>query len=97
MYIYFTGLPVNSKLSPSTGSRVDIFMVFGDELKRCKGEPEKMSNMAIARIIRRDKNKFASFLDALFGSEEEEELQKTRRRKDKYTFFSNLCEGKYNS
>ena len=51
---------------------------------------------AIARIIRRDKNKFASFLDALFGSEEEEELQKTRRRKDKYTYFSNLCEGTYN-
>ena len=37
-------------------------MVFGDELKRCKGEPEKMSNTAIARMIKRDKNKFAFFL-----------------------------------
>ena len=98
MYIYFTGLPMNSKLCPSTDSKVDIFMGFGDELQRCKGEPEKMSmsNTAIARIIRRDKNKFVFFLDALFRPEEKEELQKMKRREDKYIYFSNLCEGKYN-
>ena len=71
-------------------------MVFRDELKRHKGEPERTSNTVIAIIIRRDRNKFAFSLDALFGPEEEEELQKTRRRKEKYTYFSNLCEGKYN-
>ena len=52
---------MNSKLCPSTGGKVYIFMVFGDELKRCKGESEKMSNTAIARIIRRDKISLCSF------------------------------------
>ena len=67
-------MPVNSKLCPSTGSKVHIFMVFWDESKICKGEPGKMSNTAIARITRRDKCKFAFFPHALLSPEEEEEL-----------------------
>ena len=66
-------------------------MVTGDELQRCKGEPEMMSNIPIARIIRRDKNKFVFFLDAIWAQGGGRTAE-NKEKNDKFTYFSNLCE-----
>ena len=82
-----------SRLTPGTGSSVDTYAVYGHELKRRCGYPEFMSNTSMAKLCRRDKGKYKEWFNAVRMTHPVEEVQKGALNKEKYSYFSNSCEG----
>lgn len=88
-----------SRLAPVSGAKAPIFTITGHEIARRCGPPEYMKSSALARVVNKDRGLLSKWFDSVIEyitkpEVGEAEYMKGSSRHHRYTFFTNLCEGK---
>ena len=98
IYIYFfSAIHKYSHLCPIKCGLADVFHVSGKELIRRAGPPEYMKVTNLAKLLNRDRKFINLWLSKIVEHVKSEIPEKTydagAHRQNRYSYFTNLCEG----